>query len=174
MYKLRTMHVDHGGHKSVITAERDPRVFAFGRLLRRLKIDELPQLVNVLRGEMSLVGPRPQHPDIVRRHYARLHWETLRVRPGLTSPGSLYDSASGDAIVGSDDPERAYAERLLPIVLALDLVYLERASLRYDVAIIGRTIAYILASLVGRRTFADPPEMPDALKLLHAPEAALP
>jgi len=174
MYKLRTMHVDHGGHKSVITAERDPRVFAFGRLLRRLKIDELPQLVNVLRGEMSLVGPRPQHPDIVRRHYARLHWETLRVRPGLTSPGSLYDSASGDAIVGSDDPERAYAERLLPIVLALDLVYLERASLRYDVAIIGRTITYILASLVGRRTFADPPEMPDALKLLHAPEAALP
>lgn len=174
MYKLRTMHVNQRGSRSVITAERDPRVFAFGRLLRRLKIDELPQLVNVLRGDMSLVGPRPQHPDIVRRHYTPLYWEMLRVRPGLSSPGSLYDSACGEAIVGSADPEKAYAERLLPIVVALDLVYLRHASLQYDVAIVGRTLAYILASLFGRRTFPDPPEMAAARQSLRTPEDALP
>jgi len=109
MYKLRTMHLNHRTSRSVITAQHDPRVFAFGRPLRRLKIDELPQLVNVLRGEMSLVGPRPQHPDIVRSYYAPEHGETLRVRPGLASPGSLYDSTHGEPLVGSADPERAYA-----------------------------------------------------------------
>src|SRR5204863_888554 len=87
------------------------------------------QLLNVLRGDMSLVGPRPQHPDIVRSYYAPEHGETLRVRPGLASPGSLYDSTHGEPLVGSVDPERAYAERLLPLVLALDRVYVRRASL---------------------------------------------
>src|SRR6058998_2704707 len=168
MYKLRTMYVDHGSG-SVITAQRDPRVFPFGRPLRRLKIDELPQLVNVLRGEMSLVGPRPQHPDIVRRYYAPEDWETLRVRPGLASPGSLYDSTHGEPLVGSADPERTYVARLLPVVLALDRVYLRHASLWYDATIVGRTLLVIAATLLGRRTFPDPPEMPEARALLGRP-----
>ncbi len=166
MYKLRTMHLDHPGSRSVITAEGDARVFAFGRPLRRLKIDELPQLVNVLRGEMSVVGPRPQHPDIVRSYYAPEHGETLRVRPGLASPGSLYDSTHGEPLVGSADPERAYAERLLPLVLALDRVYVRRASLWYDATIVGRTLMVIAASVFGRRTFSEPPEMAEARALL--------
>jgi lipopolysaccharide/colanic/teichoic acid biosynthesis glycosyltransferase len=168
MYKLRTMHGGAPSTGSIITADRDPRVFGFGRLLRRLKIDEVPQLVNVLRGEMSIVGPRPQHPDIVRRHYGPVEWQTLRVRPGLASPGSLYDSASGEALVGRDEPEAAYVARLLPVVIALDLVYLRRRSLRYDVAIIGRTVAFLAASLLGRRTFPEPPEMPEAMALLSS------
>lgn len=171
MYKLRTMHVDQRGSRSPITAERDPRVFAFGRLLRRLKIDELPQLVNVLRGEMSIVGPRPQHPDILRRHYAPEHLETLRVRPGLASPGSLYDSTHGEAIVGGVDAELRYAERLLPLVLALDLVYVRRASLRYDLALVARTLWFLGAVLLGRRQFPDPPEMPEARRLLDPVKA---
>ena len=166
MYKLRTMHL--GGSGSVITAERDPRVFAFGRPLRRLKIDELPQLLNVLRGEMSLVGPRPQHPAIVTRHYAPEHWETLRVRPGLASPGSLYDSTHGEPLLGSVDPERTYVERLLPIVLALDLVYVHRASLRYDATVVARTLRLIASAAVGRRTFPDPPELSEARRYLYA------
>jgi len=169
MYKLRTMHLDHRESRSVITAQGDARVFAFGRPLRRLKIDELPQLVNVLRGEMSVVGPRPQHPDIVRSYYAPEYGETLRVRPGLSSPGSLYDSTHGEPLVGSVDPERAYAERLLPLVLALDRVYLRHASLWYDATIVGRTLLVIAATLLGRRTFPDPPEMDEARALLGRP-----
>src|SRR5256886_13096769 len=104
MYKLRTMRVDHGAFRSVITADQDPRVFRFGAWLRRAKVDELPQLLNILRGEMSIVGPRPEHPDIVSRHYRPEHRELLGVRPGLTSPGTLYDYAHGDTIVGRSDP----------------------------------------------------------------------
>ena len=168
MYKLRTMRVDHGTFRSVITAEDDPRVFRFGAWLRRAKVDELPQLINILRGEMSIVGPRPEHPDIVDRWYGPEHRELLRVRPGLTSPGTLYDYAHGEAIVGRADPERAYVERLLPLRLALDLVYVRRASVAYDVALIGRTIGLIVAVVSGQRRFAEPPEMAEAGRLLAA------
>ena len=101
MYKFRTMRTGQngkngrngqlqasangaGGH---ITAEHDARVFAFGGWLRRWKIDELPQLLNVLRGDMAIVGPRPEDPDIVARYYTPLAHETLAVRPGLATPG---------------------------------------------------------------------------------------
>ena len=168
MYKLRTMRVDHGTFRSVITAERDPRVFPFGAWLRRAKVDELPQLVNILRGDMSIVGPRPEHPDIVERHYRFDHRELLAVRPGLTSPGTLYDYTHGEAIVGRADPERAYIEHLLPLRLALDLVYVRGASLGYDVALIGRTVRIIVAVLCGWRRFPEPPEMAEARRLLGA------
>jgi lipopolysaccharide/colanic/teichoic acid biosynthesis glycosyltransferase len=168
MYKLRTMRVDHGTFRSVITADHDPRVFRFGGWLRRAKIDELPQLFNILRGEMSIVGPRPEHPRIVDQYYAPEHRRLLQVRPGLTSPGTLYDYAHGEAIVGRADPERAYVERLLPLRLALDLVYVDRPSLAYDLALIGRTVALIVAVVCGRGQFGDPPEMAEARRLLTA------
>jgi lipopolysaccharide/colanic/teichoic acid biosynthesis glycosyltransferase len=168
MYKLRTMRVDHGTFRSVITADHDPRVFRFGGWLRRAKIDELPQLINILRGEMSIVGPRPEHPRIVDQYYAPEHRRLLQVRPGLTSPGTLYDYAHGEAMVGRADPERAYVERLLPLRLALDLVYVDHASLAYDFAMIGRTVALIVAVVCGRRRFGDPPEMAEARRLLAA------
>jgi lipopolysaccharide/colanic/teichoic acid biosynthesis glycosyltransferase len=166
MYKLRTMRVDHGQFKSVITAADDPRVFPYGAWLRRAKVDELPQLLNVLRGDMSIVGPRPEHPTIVDRHYRPEHRELLRVRPGLTSPGTLYDYAHGDAIIGSADPERSYVERLLPLRLALDQVYVRRASLGYDVALVARTLGLIAATVWGRRKFGDPPELAEARRLV--------
>jgi lipopolysaccharide/colanic/teichoic acid biosynthesis glycosyltransferase len=166
MYKLRTMRVNHGAFQSVITADQDPRVFRFGAWLRRAKVDELPQLVNILRGDMSIVGPRPQHPDIVRGHYGPEHRELLAVRPGLTSPGTLYDYAHADAIVGKTDPERSYVERLLPLCLALDLVYVRRASLGYDAALVARTIAQIVSTVCGRPWAADPPELSQARRLL--------
>jgi lipopolysaccharide/colanic/teichoic acid biosynthesis glycosyltransferase len=169
MYKLRTMRVNHAPQQSVITAQRDPRVFRFGNWLRRSKVDELPQLFNVLRGEMAIVGPRPEAPSIVDQHYTALEYETLEARPGLASPGSIYNFTHGETVLASGDPEKDYVERLLRLKLALDVVYVRRASALYDAAIIARTLWVILASLVGRRHFPDPPEMTEALRLLSEP-----
>ena len=166
MYKLRTMHQGRPGRASRITGQDDPRVFPLGALLRRTKIDELPQLFNVLRGDMSIVGPRPEDPDIVERHYTPLLRETLAVRPGLASPGSLYHYTHGDALLAGGDPETAYVERLLPFKVTLDVVYVRHASLQTDVRIIGRTLTTIAACIGGRSRFRDPPEAPAARALL--------
>ncbi|PYP43191.1 MAG: hypothetical protein DMD43_00090 [Gemmatimonadetes bacterium] len=159
MYKLRTMLVERGGAGSRVTAANDPRVFRLGRFLRASKIDELPQLVNVLRGEMSFVGPRPEDPDFVLRHYSPTQRETLSVRPGLAGPGSLYHETHCEWSLGGANPEAAYIEKILPLKLALDLVYVRHRSFRYDLAIIARTLAVIAGKLTGRRDFPDPPEM---------------
>src|SRR5207244_1312396 len=118
------------------TGAHDPLVFPLGAWLRAVKLDELPQLINVLKGEMAIVGPRPEDPAIVARHYDALGRETLTVRPGLASPGSIYSSTHGDALLTGPDPEAAYAERLLPVKLALDVVYTRHASLAYDARIV--------------------------------------
>jgi lipopolysaccharide/colanic/teichoic acid biosynthesis glycosyltransferase len=165
MYKLRTMHVGQDS-MSIITGARDPRVFRFGAWLRKVKLDELPQLLNILRGDMSIVGPRPEHPRIVALFYTPDDHALLRVRPGLTSPGTLYDYTHGEDIIGSADPERSYVERFLPIRLALDHVYLRRATVRYDAMLVGRTLTLIAASLIGRRSIAFPPEYLEASLLL--------
>ena len=165
MYKLRTMHLADGAG-SLITGADDPRVFAWGRMLRLLKIDELPQLVNVLKGEMALVGPRPEDPVFVARYYTAEHRETLRVLPGLASPGSIYSSTHGDRILAGNDPEGRYLELMLPLKLALDRVYVRRACLRYDMQIIARTLIVIARSLVGWTNFPNPPEITAAWRLL--------
>jgi len=166
MYKLRTMH-QRTAAGSPITGAADPRVFAFGALLRRTKVDELPQLFNVLRGDMAIVGPRPEDVGIVSRHYGSLGHATLAVRPGLSSPGSVYSYTHGEATLHGD-PEAAYVAQLLPIKLALDLVYVRRASLGYDLRIIARTVWVLVTALCGRRRFPEPPEMPAARGLLAA------
>jgi lipopolysaccharide/colanic/teichoic acid biosynthesis glycosyltransferase len=125
IFKFRTMRTEADGG-GAITASGDPRVYPLGSWLRRHKVDELPQLVNVLRGEMSLIGPRPEDPQIVATHYRDEHLLTLDVRPGLTSPGSLYNCTHGEAMLTGPDPDTAYAAHVLPVKLALDLVYLRR------------------------------------------------
>jgi lipopolysaccharide/colanic/teichoic acid biosynthesis glycosyltransferase len=166
MFKLRTMHLRRRADSSRITGADDPRVFPFGAWLRAVKLDELPQLWNVLRGEMSLVGPRPEDPAIVTGRYTALGLETLAVRPGLASPGSIYSSTHGAALLAGTDPEAAYAARLLPLKLALDVVYVRRASLWYDARIVARTLWVIVSTLLGRRRFADPPELAEGRRLL--------
>ncbi len=178
MYKLRTMHARPGGpgvgggagrDGSRITGKDDPRVFPFGSWLRRTKLDELPQLINVLKGDMSIVGPRPEDPRIVAEHYTPVQLETLTVRPGLASPGSIYSYTHGEALLAGSNPEAGYVQRLLPLKLALDIVYLRRASVGYDARLMARTAGIVLAMLAGRRRFADPPELAAALRLVdHA------
>lgn len=162
MYKLRTMHTDQRHFASSITAIRDPRVFWFGGLLRKLKIDELPQLINIIKGEMSIVGPRSEMPNIVEQHYTPLQMQTMDALPGLVAPGTIYAYAHEEDFLDSDDAERAYVERLLPMKLALDLVYVFRASFAYDLRLILRTVWVIAGRLAGRRTFPPPPELEDA------------
>ena len=174
MYKLRTMHTAQPANASVITADGDPRVFPFGAWLRRTKIDELPQLFNIVRGDMSLVGPRPEDPYIVAEHYAPPHHETLAVRPGLSSPGSLFYYTHGERLIGRSTPEADYLERVLALKLALDTIYVRRASWLYDVAIIARTGWVVAAVLCGRRTFREPRELAEAREVLTPPRGVRP
>ena len=118
MLKFRTMHVD-SDRSSVITSPVDNRIFGFGLWLRRLKIDEILQFWNILIGDMSLVGPRPEDPKIVERDYNEWMLDTLLVLPGLTGPGSVYGYIYGDSLLDPSDPERSYACNLLPPKLAL-------------------------------------------------------
>jgi len=171
MYKLRTMRVGQA-YTSAITARDDPRVFAFGRLLRRAKLDELPQLLNILRGDMSIVGPRPEDPSMVERFYAPLHYETFAVPPGLTSPGSIYAYTHGESRLDFRDPERSYGQELLPLKLGLDLVYVRRATLPYDVALIARTAWVLATALLGRTRFPLPPELFEAQRIMKEEGAA--
>jgi len=144
MFKLRTMHHESTGGPS-ITGGHDSRVFRAGRPLRRLKIDELPQLINVARGDMAIIGPRPEDPRIVNKYYTPMMRRTLDVLPGLASPGSLHYYANERGL--PDDPteaERLYVSQLLPRKLALELVYIENRSVRYDFELVVRAAAGIL------------------------------
>ncbi|GAA4379601.1 sugar transferase [Nocardioides caricicola] len=147
MYKLRTMHLGEGGP---ITGGRDPRIFPAGVWLRRLKVDELPQLWNVLRGEMKFFGPRPEDPAIVRDHYAPWMHETLTVPPGIVGPGSLGYFLEESEL--AQDPEAAftqYVDELLPRKLARDLVYLRAPSRRYRLQLLARTAL----GVIGRQSW---------------------
>lgn len=167
MFKFRTMHVTRT-QGSVITSSGDVRIFPAGRLLRALKIDELPQLWNILRGEMSIVGPRPEDPKMVAMYYGTLGHETLTVLPGLTSPGSIHFYTHGEQLIDDGDPETAYARCLLPIKLALDVLYVRRRSLAEDLLLILRTALTILQIAAGRRSFPEPAETSAARELLAA------
>jgi lipopolysaccharide/colanic/teichoic acid biosynthesis glycosyltransferase len=172
MHKFRTMHIA-ATSASLITAANDGRVFPFGRILRTLKIDELPQLFNVLIGQMSIVGPRPEDPAIVQRYFGPLGLETLTVRPGLASPGSVYNYTHGELLIDAADPETSYVNRLLPIKLALELVYVRHQSLLRDAQVILRTATTIAMISIGKNSFADPPEMPEAQTLLATARSQL-
>lgn len=172
MFKFRTMHTASNGFSSAITAAGDPRVFRFGALLRHSKIDELPQLLNIVRGDMAIIGPRPEDPGIVANHYVPWQRETLRVRPGLASPGSIYNYTHAERTIPGSDPEAHYLAEVLPLKLALDLVYVRQASLWYDVRIVLRALVIILSIVAGKRTFDNPPEMAEARALLARFHAA--
>jgi lipopolysaccharide/colanic/teichoic acid biosynthesis glycosyltransferase len=136
IWKFRTM-VD-GSRGSAITASGDRRVTRLGALLRRTKLDELPQLVNVWMGDMSLVGPRPEVPRYLEC-YGPDDWEVLAVRPGITDPASIHFRDEEEVLARFADPERAYRDVILPLKLALSRDYLRCQSLAGDLEIIWRT-----------------------------------
>jgi lipopolysaccharide/colanic/teichoic acid biosynthesis glycosyltransferase len=158
LHKFRTMSVQPPGSGRAITDRDDARVFPFGALLRRTKIDELPQLFDVLRGKMAIVGPRPENPGIVAQCYSERQKQTLLVLPGMTSPGALFHYTHGDDYL-TENVERDYAEKLLPVKLELELAYVQNRSSSYDVWVVLRTILTIARILAGQRRFPEPPEL---------------
>jgi lipopolysaccharide/colanic/teichoic acid biosynthesis glycosyltransferase len=157
LIKFRTMRM--GADKGAkITAFSDDRVFWFGKFLRKTKLDELPQFFNVLVGDMSVVGPRPEDIHIVERYYKKQDMETLSIRPGMVSPGSLYNYTHGCEFLDEEKPVDSYSQNLLPIKLALEKVYINRMSLFYDIRIIVRTAIVILKIVFGQQNFSEPQE----------------
>jgi lipopolysaccharide/colanic/teichoic acid biosynthesis glycosyltransferase len=143
MYKLRSMRVGTDSPDRKITAERDERTTAVGRVLRRFKIDELPQLWNVLRGDMAIVGPRPEDWDIVQRHFTTEQRRTLDVRPGIASPVDVLwypDLTYHDPPPPGVSIQEHYLSRHLPAQLAESLRYVEQQSLLLDLQVILRLI----------------------------------
>jgi lipopolysaccharide/colanic/teichoic acid biosynthesis glycosyltransferase len=148
LYKFRTMRNDNRG--PAVTSVDDPRITRIGRLLRRTKLDELPELWNVFNGSMSIVGPRPEAPKYVRESETR--WKkVLAVRPGLTDPTtlSLIDEESLLASV-QGDREQFYLDELLPKKLDGYIDYLERRTSRSDLQVIARTAASVLGRVGGK------------------------
>ncbi|GAA0498422.1 sugar transferase [Paractinoplanes deccanensis] len=135
MLKFRSMVLDAERLGGPSTADDDPRLTATGRMLRRWKIDELPQFVNVLTGEMSLVGPRPQVASDVRR-YTERERRLLSVKPGITDWASIAFRDEGAILAGKPDPDAAYDELIRPRKIELGLLYVETRGLVTDLRIL--------------------------------------
>jgi len=138
--KLRTMRVDPAGPG--VTAGDDPRITAVGRFLRRTKVDELPQLLNVLKGDMSLVGPRPEDPKYVAR-YTPEQRRVFSIRPGITGP-TVLEFIDEEELLRGGDAEARYLNEVMPRKLAVDLDYVRSASFVGDLRILGRTAVTVI------------------------------
>lgn len=143
IYKLRTMQVGADRVGPNVSATGDPRITTVGRVLRAWYLDELPQLLNVVKGDMDLVGPRPETPEHVAL-YSPGERRVLSVRPGLAGPSTLGFMDEAAMLAGVDDPVRHYRSVLLHQRVALDLGYLEQRSLTYDVRLLCRQLVAIL------------------------------
>lgn len=150
MYKFRSMKVDKNADEKSLRPNSD-RIFFWGRIMRDTKIDELPQLINVFLGDMSVIGPRPASSDQVNITRAGKYAEISRVKPGLSGPAALYDYIFGDGI--TDESE--YEELVLPTRLNLDLYYLQVRSISYDLKMIWWTILSIFAHGQRKRILAE-------------------
>ena len=144
IFKFRTMVVNAERIGGPSTADDDPRITSVGRRLRKFKLDELPQSINVLRGEMSFVGPRPEV-----RHYVDMYTEKekalLSLKPGITDWASLWNNDEGALLAAGSDPEKTYLETIRPEKIRLQLKYLEDHSFLTDLRIIALTIRALFA-----------------------------
>lgn len=143
IFKFRSMVVNAENLGGSSTADDDPRILKVGKLLRKYKLDELPQLINVLIGEMSFVGPRPEVKHYVDM-YSEEEKQILTVRPGITDWASLWNSDEGSILAGSPDPEKTYLEEIRPEKIRLQLKYIREQSFFIDIKIIFQTIFKVI------------------------------
>lgn len=153
LYKFRTMRQGSAEGRA-LTTRGDPRVTGVGRFLRRHRLDELPQLWNVLRGDMGLVGPRPEDPRYVAR-YTPEQRRVLTVRPGLTGAAAL-EYLDEESLLSGPDWEDRYLGRILPEKLRIELDYLDRRSFASDLGVVARTAARLLGGRGRRRAAGSP------------------
>ena len=153
-YKFRSMRVDSGKVK-LTTLQNDDRIFPFGRFIRKAKIDEMPQTLNILFGDMSVVGPRPEDTVNADKMYQGEYKHILDVKPGLTSPASLYDYTHGEAY----EDEELYEREFVPQKLQLELYYVKHQSFWYDVKLILETAWLIILKTCGKKEFEKPKEL---------------
>lgn len=143
MYKFRTMVANADSIGDGITAYHDERITRIGRFLRKTKLDELPQLFNVLRGEMSIIGPRPEAPEYVK-FYTEKQRDVLKVRPGITGPSQIENRDEKEKLKRCDNPEKYYVNVLMPEKLEIDLQYVRNHCLKSDLKFLFETIIAIL------------------------------
>lgn len=143
LFKFRSMRPDSDKLGLITVGGHDPRVTRSGYYIRKYKLDEFPQLINVFKGDMSLVGPRPE----VRKYvdmYTPEQMRVLSVRPGITSLASIRYRNENEILAASDDPDRCYIEQVMPDKLMIDLEYVDRASLWNDIKLIFLTFREII------------------------------
>jgi lipopolysaccharide/colanic/teichoic acid biosynthesis glycosyltransferase len=140
MWKFRTMVKNADRIGSAITTRRDPRITRVGAFMRKSKLDELPQFFNLLLGDLTLVGPRPEDPRITER-YTPEQREIFRVKPGITGPTQLhYTELEAETIPDGAEAERYYVDHLLDHKLRMDLDYLKRRTLNSDLRVVSQTV----------------------------------
>lgn len=153
-YKFRSMRVDSGKVK-LTTLQNDSRIFPFGGFIRKVKIDEMPQVVNILKGEMSVVGPRPEDKENADKVYAGEYKHILDVKSGLTSTASLYDYTHGELYGDEEEYEKVF----LPKKLQLELYYVKHRSFWYDIFLVLKTAWLIILKTCGKNDFEEPKEL---------------
>lgn len=144
LFKFRTMSMNADASGLITIGGRDPRVTKIGYFLRKYKIDELPQLLNVFFGSMSLVGPRPEVAKYVDM-YTEEQKKVLSVKPGITDYASLEYFSENELLARSSDPDKTYIEKILPAKLNLNLRYIAEAGFRTDLMVILKTIQKIIS-----------------------------
>lgn len=143
LFKFRSMRPDSDKLGLITVGGRDPRVTRSGYYIRKYKLDEFPQLINVFRGEMSLVGPRPE----VRKYvdmYTPEQMRVLDVKPGITSLASIRYRNENEILAQAEDPDRCYIEKIMPEKIAIDMEYVDKASLLTDIRLIFSTFREII------------------------------
>lgn len=141
LYKFRSMHVDAEAKGLITIGKKDPRVTGVGSMLRRFKLDELPQLFNVLKGDMSIVGPRPEIRKYTEMYSPAHQMIVLSVRPGITDHASIEFSRENDMLGEMVDPENFYINVVMPAKLKLNMIFIENATIGNYLNIIFKTVA---------------------------------
>lgn len=144
LYKFRTMVLNADKLGASSTADDDLRITSIGRILRKYKLDELPQLFNVLNGTMSFVGPRPQIQWAVEQYTPEEYEVLLSVKPGITDYASVQFCNEGEILKGSTDPDKDYMEKIHPEKIRLAMLYVDTANFWTDITILCRTVLHIL------------------------------